>query len=120
MNRMVRIGVLALVSLAPQLVSAQTVTFHLHQEKNANGSNLRLQEPDAPATAIVTSDLKNTTFAYPTISNFTADIGSPNTGAIAVGSTFSVALWMKKSTAFGTVFPFVQIRSGLGSGNICE
>lgn len=111
LRRLGFLSVLFVLCSAPAIVSAQSVTYHLHEEKGQNSYPLLTAPPDSPAFAIVTADLKSTTNTGPQIAVFESQPASINNGEIPAGATFSASLWLKKSSTAGTVFPTMTIAS---------
>ena len=86
---------------------AQT-PYYLHSENSStpNFSQLKTTGPESAAVAAQTSDLKNQPPGSAPMRWFDTQAGVPNlVGTIPSGSTISVTLWMKKTAAFGTVYP---------------
>ena len=91
---------------------AQT-TYHLHNEPSstAGSSQLKTAGPDVARVVTRTASLKNQPPGDATIRTFDTQGGVPNRGGvIPSGSTVTFTMWMKKSSAAGTVFP----RASLG------
>jgi hypothetical protein len=89
--------------------SAQTTTYYLHNEYGSNYGTfaLKTNSPDAATAIRQSQDLKGTTAprSYD-FSTWTSLVGVPNmAGVIPAGSTVTVTLWMKKTSAYGTVYP---------------
>lgn len=99
---------------------AQT-TYYLHSETSETSSTpallqLRTTGPDAALVAFQTGDLKNKPPADVAMRIYDTQSGVPNlSGVIASGSTITITLWMKKTSAFGTVYP--QATVGLNWNN---
>ena len=86
---------------------AQT-TYHLHDEPSSTAglSQLKTAGPDVARVVTRTANLKKQPAGAATIRTFDTQGGVPNRGGVIPGgSTVTFTIWMKKSTAAGTVFP---------------
>jgi YD repeat-containing protein len=112
-RNLVSLSALAIVwALVPSVARAQTV-LHLHKEKEAPPSTayvMRVAQPEVAGSAIVSPDRKNTTLVDNAFALFHSQAGDIGNGRIAAGSTFTVRLYMKKSTDFGVVYPRIMLR----------
>ena len=102
---------------------AQT-TYHFHDEPSSTAglSQLKTAGPDAARVVTRTANLKKQAAGAATIRTFDTQGGVPNRGGVIPGgSTVTFTVWMKKSSAAGTVFP----RASLGlnfpvTASLCE
>ena len=99
-------------SSVPVAADAQTV-LHLHKEKQPPPSSsylMRQAQPEVSSFAVLSPDRKNTTLTDNFFARFVSQPGDMSNGSIASGSTFTFVLYMKKSTAFGVVYPRVLLQ----------
>jgi YD repeat-containing protein len=97
-----------------------SATYHLHKEVNPDRNGLyalKTEGPDSSAFEFTSNDWRNISFtgtAY--FAQFATVIGLPNvSGVIPAGSSFTASVWMKKSSSWGTVFPYVLLRKWDGN-----
>jgi IPT/TIG domain len=105
---------LAVALVLPICARSQTATYHLHNEisPELGGAFLTLKTigPDRTSIARASANLKNQPVGQYLIESWRTVPGVPNVnGTIPAGSTFTVTLWMEKSSNFGTMFPVVEI-----------
>jgi len=88
---------------------AQTSTsYYLRPEDSSIWPLLQLNTsgPGSTAVAVQTADLKNQPPGSATMRSYDTQAGVPNlVGTFPSGTTITVTLWMKKTAAFGTVYP---------------
>ena len=102
---------------------AQT-TYHLHDEPSSTAglSQLKTAGPDAARVVTRTANLKKQPAGAATIRTFDTQEGVPDRGGVIPGgSTVTFTIWMRKSSAAGTVFPRASL--GLNSPvttSLCE
>jgi hypothetical protein len=93
--------------------SAQTTTYHLHNEPSgldAAFRQLKIFGPDISSVAKLSNDLKNLSGEFP-IANFHTQTDVPHLGGvIPSGSTVTFTLWMRKTSNWGTIYPRVSAR----------
>ncbi len=122
MARTRSIGVVAtiIVALAPTVAVAQTTTYHLHSEASAvNPIYLQLKTagPDPASVAYQSGDLKGMAPHSSAMRIFETQTGVPAlAGVIPSGSTITFTLWMKKTAAFGTIYPQASMKLNDASG----
>lgn len=114
-----------LLALAATLVSVDalaqsTVVYHLHKESNPDRPGLRelrVAGPDAAVTPLRSGDWKNIPITGTTVfAQFATPIGVPGVGGqLPAGSTFSASVWMRKTSNWGTVYPYVNFRKWDGN-----
>jgi YD repeat-containing protein len=83
-------------------------TYYLRNESSSTFGLLQLSTAGAGSTAVVvqSTDLKNHSPGAATMRVYDTQAGVPGlAGTIASGSTISVTLYMRKTSAFGTVYP---------------
>jgi YD repeat-containing protein len=106
-------------ALLPAAAHAQSaMLYHLHREQSkTNGLfQLRPADPDANATSI-SFDLRNQPANEYLVKAFDTVAGVPNAaGIIPAGSTVSVTLWMRKTSAAGTMYPRAKLRLNSTTG----
>ena len=111
-------GWLALI-LAPTTAHAQT-PYHLHKEASTiNTALLQLKPdgPDASSFTIESSNLKNLNPQIVGVRAFETQTGVPGaSGTIPSGAVVQMALWMKKSANWGTLFPWARVTQNNVSG----
>jgi YD repeat-containing protein len=105
-----------LVLLCATPVSAQT-TYRLHNEDSGEffcGRTLKTATPDAAGVGIQSLDLKNKT-GTGTFACFQTITAPASGGTIPSGSTLTFTLSMKKTTNWGTIFPYADVRLASGT-----
>lgn len=98
---------------------AQTATYRFHKESSSTSGLFQLKpaNPDGTSLAIQTGDLRNTAIGEKKIKEFDTQSGVPNiVGIIPSGSTVTLAVWMKKTANFGTMYPRAKLRLNNSSG----
>src|SRR5437773_9709919 len=98
--------------LLPAAAYAQSATYHLHKEasKTAGLFQLKTGGPDAGA-ATIALDLKNQPVNEYLVKGFDTAAGIPGaTGIVPAGSVVSFTLWMRKTSAAGTMYPRAGLR----------
>lgn len=117
-----RISFCLLVGLiAAVTTTAQTATYRLHREASttANLFQLTPANPDAAVLAIQSANLKNLAAGEYVIKQFDTQGGVPNaSGTIPAGSTITFALWMRKTSTGGTMFPRAKLNLNSASGTL--
>lgn len=115
--------VLALVIIGTP-ARAQTTTYHLHTESSSTAglSQLKTAGPDQAIAPIQSADLKSHGAEDAFLRSFDTQAGVPGLGGIIpANSTLTFTLWMKKTSANGTVFPRVSAGLNWGSGaSLCS
>jgi hypothetical protein len=114
--RIVYSGVILLGSIfvffcSPQ-ASAQTVTYHLHEELSTTGGldQLAVAGPDAATASLLSVDLKGALAGEYLIQAFDSQLGDPGaSGTIASGSTINFTLYMRKTASLGTMTPRAKL-----------
>ena len=113
------IAALLLVGWLPRSSQAQTVQYHLHKEAvpdRAGLIQLKTAGPDAAVFALLSPDWKNNPATIAILGQFATVAGVPGTaGTIPSGTVVSASVYMKKSTSFGTVFPYVDFKKWDGN-----
>src|SRR5262245_43634681 len=108
-----------LSALGTEPLQAQSATYHLHKETSGGLLLLKTADPDAGATTLLSSELKNQPPADYLIKAFNTPVGVPNiAGTIPAASTISVALWIRKTSNAGVLFPRVTINLNSASGAV--
>jgi YD repeat-containing protein len=111
--------VLAVLAASGLSAGAQTTTaYHLHNEGSATLGLLQLKTsgPDVATVAIQWNDMKNQPAQDAFIRTYDTQPGVPSLGGVVPsGATVTFTLWMRKTAAFGTVFPRAQLRVSGGS-----
>jgi YD repeat-containing protein len=102
-------------------VHGQTATYHLHAENSAGINQLKTAGPDAASSTLTSINLKNLANGDYIIGQFATLSGVPNAaGIIPAGSAVSVSLWLRKSSAQGTMFPRVKVSLNTANGtSVC-
>ena len=117
-----RIGICLLVGLISAVTTiAQTATYRLHREASttANLFQLTPANPDAAVLAIQSANLKNLAAGEYVIKQFDTQSGVPNvSGTIPAGSTITFALWMRKTSTGGTMFPRAKLNLNSAAGTL--
>ena len=112
------IGIAAICVVATAASAQAQTSYYLHSETSTtqNFSQLKTTGPESAAVAAQTADLKNQPPGSAPMRWFDTQAGVPNlVGTIPSGSTISLTLHMKKTAAFGTVYP--QATVGLNWSN---
>lgn len=117
-----RFGFCLLVGLSFAVTAAaQTATYRLHREASTttNLFQLKTANPDAASLAITTANLKNVAAGEYVIKQFDTQSGDPNgSGTIPAGSTITFALWLRKSSNSGTIFPRAKLNLNSAAGTL--
>jgi hypothetical protein len=98
---------------------AQSATYHLHQEASATSglNQLKTQGPDAAAATLQSAQLRNSSPGNYVVKQFDTQPGVPGvSGVIPAGSTVTFTVWMRKTAAFGTMYPRAELRLNGASG----
>ncbi|HEU4890864.1 MAG TPA: carboxypeptidase regulatory-like domain-containing protein [Vicinamibacterales bacterium] len=106
-----------LVLLCATVVSAQTTTYRLHNEDSGDFfcfRSLKLATADAAAVGVQSTDLKNKT-GTATFACFQTMTAPANGGTIPSGSTITFTVSMKKTSNWGTIFPYAEARLASGT-----
>jgi len=101
------------LALLPNPAEAETTTYHLHDEPSTTAGlgQLTTRGPDRPRVSVRSEDLKGQAAGSAVIRSFDTPAGVPGLGGfIPANSLVTVTLWMKTSTAFGTVLPQATVR----------
>ena len=90
-----------------------TTTYYLHKETVAPWTTiptLRLANPDQGFSTAQSPNYRNVAapFLDPVFKTFRS-VAPSTPGTILAGSTVTFTIWMKKSTGFGTVYPYVKL-----------
>ena len=112
------VGVVLLLACAAT-ASAQTTTYHLHNEASTTATlkQLKTGAPDVASVAIQTANLRNTATGEKLLKEFDTQAGVPGTaGSIPNGSTITFQLWMRKTASVGTLFPRAKLRLNNSAG----
>src|SRR5919112_399593 len=121
---MTRIGckalfTLALMSALAVCARAQTATYRLHKESSTTTGlfQLKTANPDGTSLAIQSTNLKGVAAGEYLVKAFDTQSGAPNAaGTIPAGSTITFSVWMRKTTAGGTLFPRAKLRLNSATG----
>jgi YD repeat-containing protein len=101
-------------------LQAQTTTYYLHRETSPitpGAFHLKTVAPDSSALIRASANLKNTAPHIASLGSWDTQAGVPGVaGVIPAGSVMSVTLWMRKTSANGTVFPQATARLNNPSG----
>jgi YD repeat-containing protein len=118
-RRWLRVVVLVWLANWTTTASAQTTTYHLHNEASttANLKQLQTSAPDVASVPIQTANLRNTANGEKLLKEFDTQAGVPGTaGSIPSGSTITFQLWMRKTASVGTLFPRAKLRRNNSAG----
>lgn len=103
------------------LVHGQTATYHLHKEASTTSGLFQLKTagPDGTSLASTSANLKNVAAGEYIIKAFDTQAGDPNaSGTIPAGSTITFALWLRKTTTGGTMFPRAKLQLNSAGGTL--
>jgi len=109
---LVVVGCLAL--WAGDARAQSTTTYHLHRENSPVSSlsrHLKTVAPDAAALVLTTGNLKGFAASDIGLGSWDTAQGVPGlSGVIPTGSQVTVSLYMKKTSNWGTVFPYATMK----------
>ena len=103
------------------LVQGQTATYHLHKESSSTSGlfQLKIAGPDGTSLAIQSGNLKNLAAGEYLIKAFDTQAGDPNaSGTIPAGSNITFALWLRKTSTSGTMFPRAKLHLNSAAGTL--
>ncbi len=101
--------------------AAQTATYRLHREASTTANLFQLMpaNPDGAVLAIASQNLKNVANGEYVIKQFDTQSDVPNaSGTIAAGSTITFALWLRKTSTSGTMFPRAKLNLNSAAGTL--
>ena len=101
-----------------RVVSAQT-TYYLHNESSFNFGLLQLKTapPDTAVVVDLSRDLKGVGPTTDTLREFDTQPGVPGVGGVVPSNTtLTATLWMRKTSSYGTVFPYAEFFTEPSSG----
>jgi YD repeat-containing protein len=103
------------------LVQGQSATYHLHKESSTTSGLFQLKTagPDGTSLAITSANLKNVAAGEYLIKAFDTQSGDPiASGTIPAGSNITFALWLRKTTTGGTMFPRAKLQLNSAAGTL--
>ena len=101
------------------LVQGQSSTYHLHKESPSGLFQLKTAGPDGTSLAVTSVNLKSVAAGEYLIKAFDTQSGDPNaSGTIPAGSTITFALWLRKTTTGGTMFPRAKLHLNSAAGTL--
>ena len=103
------------------LVQGQSSTYHLHKESSTTSGLFQLKTagPDGTSLAVTSANLKSVAAGEYLIKAFDTQSGDPNaSGTIPAGSTITFALWLRKTTTGGTMFPRAKLQLNTAAGTL--
>jgi YD repeat-containing protein len=98
-------------------------TYHLHQDQSFGSIRLMsTSDPNDPATTVSTTDFKNAApFSSPSIILFFSPEGDPGLNGTIAPGTVTFAVWMRKTSSFGTFFPLASLSVNYPNGqSVCQ
>jgi hypothetical protein len=119
MNARTRVSLVVLslvgqVLLSPHQAAAQPSTYYLHNESGSNFATLALKRtvPDTSTVVTQSGDMKGRSPQIGTLGLWTTLVGDPQRlGVIPAGSLVTFTIWMRKTSAFGVVYPFATAQT---------
>jgi len=112
------VTVAGLASNGSTFVVLTEVIYHLHKEASDINRLLRLRvaAPDSPATTLQSGNIGNSVGEI-AIKSFATDPGVPGAaGSIPSGTPITFALYMRKTTGNGVIYPRVRARLNSDTG----
>ena len=103
------------------VVHGQTATYHLHKDSSQTSGLLQLKTagPDGTSLAITSINLKNVAAGEYLIKAFDTQTNDPNaSGTIPGGSNITFALWLRKTSTSGTMFPRAKLYLNSANGTL--
>jgi hypothetical protein len=111
--------VVAVLLLSTARVTNAQTTYYLHNESSFNFGLLQLKTA-TPETAVVVDlsrDLKGVGPTTETLREFDTQPGVPGVGGVLPSTTtLTASLWMRKTSSYGIVFPYVEFFTEPSSG----
>jgi hypothetical protein len=112
------VTVAGVASTSSTFLVLNEVTYHLHKEASDINRLLRLRAatPDSAVTTLQSGNIGNSTGEV-AIKAFATDPGVPGgTGSIPNGTPITFALYLRKTTANGVIYPRVRARLNSDTG----
>jgi hypothetical protein len=95
------------------------LTYHLHQETSTTPGLLMLKAlgSQPPSVALLSQNLRNLPEGEYVIKEFDTKVGVPNaSGVIPAGSKITFTLWVRKTGAYGDLYPRAKLYLNSPSG----
>jgi YD repeat-containing protein len=103
------------------VVQGQTATYHLHKDASETSGLFQLKTagPDGTSLATTSINLKNLAAGEYIIKAFDTQTNDPNaSGTIPAGSNITFALWLRKTSTSGTMFPRAKLYLNNAEGTL--